>query len=99
IESRAQRFSNYRDQLNSQRIYKAVIRSKKKNKFKNKLKYDILSQHLFKRFRKYKNYYKIMDKYNTFVSKVIPVKKDLLVFESNVGKAVSDSPKVIYDAL
>lgn len=99
IESRAQCFSNYRDQLNSQRIYKAVSRSKKKNKFKNKLKYDILSQHLFKRFRKYKNYYKIMDKYNTFVSKLIPVKKDLLVFESNVGKAVSDSPKVIYDAL
>lgn len=40
-----------------------------------------------------------MDKYNSAVSKLIPVKKDLIVFESNVGKAVSDSPKVIYNKL
>lgn len=99
IEMKANRFVKYRDQHNSARIYEAVKEFKTTNQLKSKFKYDILSQHLFKRFRKSKKYFKIMDKYNSAVSKLIPVKKDLIVFESNVGKAVSDSPKVIYNKL
>src|SRR5699024_11461839 len=69
------------------------------NRLKIKFKYDILSQHLFKRFRRSKKYFNVMDKYNSANSKIVPIKKDLVVFESNVGKSVSDSPKVIYDKL
>lgn len=103
IKDKAKRFCKYNDQGNSERIYKEVINFNKKTKVKNKLKqtmkYDILSQHLYKKFRKNKNYFNFMDKYNTIISTLIPIKKDLIVFESNVGKSVSDSPKVIYDKL
>ena len=99
VNIKAQRFNNFNDRHNSARIYTEVTQFKTKNQFKSKLKYDILSQHLFKRFRRDKRYFKVMDKYNSAVSKMVPVKKDLVVFESNVGKSVSDSPKVIYEAL
>lgn len=99
IKARANQFIKYRDQHNSCRIYKAVSYFKAQYTLKNKVKYDIVSQHLFKRFRKNKYYFKTMDKYNSVVSKVLPTKKDLIVFESNVGKTVGDSPKVIYDTL
>lgn len=99
VEIKANRFVKYHDQHNSERIFEAVLNHKTTNQLKSKFKYDILSQHLFKRFRKSKQYFNVMDKYNSAISKLVPVKKDLVVFESNVGKAVSDSPKVIYDKL
>lgn len=99
VEKKANQFIKYHDQYNSQRIFEAVQKSKTTNRLKSKFKYDILSQHLFKRFRKSKKYFNVMDKYNSAISKIVPVKKDLIVFESNVGKTVSDSPKVIYDKL
>ncbi|SCT50020.1 CDP-glycerol:poly(glycerophosphate) glycerophosphotransferase [Staphylococcus cohnii subsp. cohnii] len=99
VEKKANQFIKYRDQYNSQRIFEAAQNYKTTNRLKSKFKYDILSQHLFKRFRRSKKYFNLMDKYNSAISKVVPVKKDLVVFESNVGKSVSDSPKVIYDKL
>src|SRR5699024_7928151 len=99
VEIKANQFIKYHDQYNSQRIFEAVQKSKTTNRLKSKFKHDILSQHLFKRFRKSKKYFNVMDKYNSAISKIVPIKKDLVVFESNVGKSVSDSPKVIYDKL
>ncbi|MBI5974449.1 CDP-glycerol glycerophosphotransferase family protein [Staphylococcus canis] len=97
--NRSKRFLQFKDQHNSQRIYNAVLDAHN-NKFKlSNLKNDVLVQHVFKRFRKNKQYFKVMDKVNSLMTKTIPVKKDLIVFESNVGKSVGDSPKVIYDAL
>ena len=52
IKARANQFIKYRDQHNSCRIYKAVSYFKAQYTLKNKVKYDIVSQHLFKRFRK-----------------------------------------------
>ena len=66
---------------------------------KSKIKYDILSQHVVNRFRKDKKYFKVMEKFNTGLTRLLPVKKDLIVFESNVGKLVGDGPKFIYDEL
>lgn len=99
IKLRINRFCKYPDQFNNERIYKAISNFSKKGEVKSKIKYDILYQHAYKKFRKNKNYYKIMSKYNSILSKTTPVKKDIIVFESNVGKSVSDSPKEIYDAL
>lgn len=99
IKLRVQRFCKYPDQFNNERIYKSIINFRKQNEIKSKIKYDILTQHLFKRFRKHKYYFKVMSIFNSMLSKLAPVKKDLVVFESNVGKSVSDSPKNIYDAL
>lgn len=99
IEKRMNNFIERRDQQSSYRIYNEIINYKNRNKLKNKVKYDILTKHLFKRFRKNKNYFKVMDILNTLLVKMMPTQEDLIVFESNVGKSVGDSPKVIYDEL
>ncbi|RIL93421.1 CDP-glycerol glycerophosphotransferase family protein [Staphylococcus chromogenes] len=99
IKSRSREFYSFRDQDNSKRIYENINKKSQLRYFKNKVKYDILSQHFYKRFRKHSKYFTIVDKFNTVLAKLLPVKRNLVVFESNVGKSVSDSPKVIYDEL
>ncbi|TDM12404.1 CDP-glycerol glycerophosphotransferase family protein [Macrococcus lamae] len=93
-------FIKYRDQQSSNRIYQSALEFKNTKKFKNKLKYNIIVQHLFKRFRRnQKIYFNSMKVMNFLLTKFIPINTDLIVFESNVGKSVIDSPKVIYDEL
>ena len=99
VKRKASQFVKYKDEKNSERIFETVLNYKSTNRIKNKVKNSILSQHIAKRFRKNKRYYKIMDKFNSVLTKFVPVKDDLIVFESNVGKSVSDSPKFIYDEL
>src|SRR5699024_12346476 len=62
VEMKANQFIKYRDQYNSQRIFEVAQNYKTTNRLKSKFKYDILSQYLFKRFRKSKKYFKVMDK-------------------------------------
>ncbi|RTX69717.1 CDP-glycerol--glycerophosphate glycerophosphotransferase [Staphylococcus hyicus] len=99
LKARSRKFYSFRDQNNAQRIYENINKRSQLRYYKNKVQYDILSQHFFKRFRKHNKYFTVMDKFNSALVKWLPVKKNLVVFESNVGKSVSDSPKVIYDAL
>lgn len=99
LKKRINRFIAYKDQHNCERIFDAITSFKKTSKVKSKMKYDILSQHLLNRFRKNKKYFKTMEVFNAGLINSLPVKKDLIVFESNVGKLVSDNPKFIYDEL
>ena len=64
---------------------------------KSKIKYDILSQHVVNRFRKDKNTLKLWK--NLTRINTLTCEENLIVFESNVGKLVGDSPKFIYDEL
>ncbi|WP_325167835.1 CDP-glycerol glycerophosphotransferase family protein [Staphylococcus devriesei] len=89
IKSKADQFIKYRDEENSKRIFEEVLKYKSKNKIKSKIKYNILTQHMTNRFRKDKRYFKVMDKFNTVITKFTPVKKDLIVIESNIGKSVN----------
>ncbi|MBO1199753.1 CDP-glycerol glycerophosphotransferase family protein [Staphylococcus simiae] len=98
IKQRALNFYNFRDQQNCERIYQAAI-SYNKPLVNSKVKHNVITAHLYKRFQKLPQYYKLMKKMNALITKVVPVQQDLIVIESNVGKSVSDSPKVIYDAL
>ena len=99
LEKRIDRFIAYKDRNNCERIFDAITNFRETSKVKSKIKYDILSQHAVNRFRKDKKYFKVMEKFNTGLTRLLPVKKDLIVFESNVGKLVGDSPKFIYDEL
>lgn len=99
LEKRIDRFIAYKDRNNCERIFDAITNFRETSKVKSKIKYDILSQHVVNRFRKDKKYFKVMEKFNKGLTRLLPVKKDLIVFESNVGKLVGDSPKFIYDEL
>ncbi|QIL45762.1 hypothetical protein G7081_00980 [Vagococcus coleopterorum] len=54
---------------------------------------------IYKKFRTGKYYFPIMKKVYWFMSRVLPVKSNLIVLESNVGKSIGDSPKDLYDEL
>ncbi|RIL45996.1 CDP-glycerol--glycerophosphate glycerophosphotransferase, partial [Mammaliicoccus fleurettii] len=57
------------------------------------------SQHIFKRFRKHKKYFDVMSYMNKFLVKFGKIDEKLIVIESNLGKQVTDSPKMIYDQI
>lgn len=96
---RANLFCKYKDTNNCERVYQEIINFNKFKLIPSKLTYNIVSQHLLKRFRSHSKYYTIMRNFNRIMTQFFPIKKDLIVFESNIGKSVSDSPKAIYDAL
>lgn len=99
IKARAKTFYSFNDQNNSKRVYNLILNARQTGTIKSKIIFDPLTQHLTKRFRKNKYYFNIMSKFNSLIAKVMPVDKKMVVFESNIGKSVSDSPKVIYDCL
>ncbi|VEI31597.1 CDP-glycerol:poly(glycerophosphate) glycerophosphotransferase [Listeria grayi] len=96
---KADKFNQYQDQSNSKRIFEAALAFKKKNRIKDMVQYDVLAQRVFLRFRKSKYYFKAMQLYNKWLVTFGRLDDKLIVFESNVGKAVADSPKVIYEVL
>ncbi|MBW0761500.1 CDP-glycerol glycerophosphotransferase family protein [Mammaliicoccus lentus] len=99
IIKKANNFIEHKDTDNSKRIYQAAKDFKRKNKIKDILKYDILSQHIFMRFRKNKRYFDAMSYMNKFLVKFAKIDEKLIVIESNLGKQVTDSPKMIYDQI
>ncbi|MCY1590437.1 CDP-glycerol glycerophosphotransferase family protein [Staphylococcus pettenkoferi] len=99
VKNRVNKFRKYYDTNNSERIYEEVQGFKKINTIQDKVQHDILTDHLFKRFRKSSKYFKVMSLYNKLLTRFGKVDDNLILFESNVGKSVSDSPKQIYDAL
>ncbi|GGI43422.1 CDP-glycerol glycerophosphotransferase family protein [Mammaliicoccus stepanovicii] len=99
IINRTNRFIAYKDTDNSKRIYQAAKTFKRKNKINDLVKYDILSQHILTRFRKNSKYFDVMSYMNKFLVKFAKIDPKLIVIESNLGKQVTDSPKMIYDQL
>ncbi|RXK18802.1 CDP-glycerol glycerophosphotransferase family protein [Macrococcus sp. DPC7161] len=100
VKHKIDRFVKYRDMNNSERIYMSALNFENHHRQINQLKYDILSQHFLKRFRKNKKvYFKAMKMLNLYLTKCHKVDEKLIFIESNVGKSVSDSPKNIYDEL
>ena len=63
----------------------------------NRLKRSLAK--IYKKFRTGRYYTLIMKKIYRLVQLLLPINKKLIVFESNVGKGIGDSPKAIYDYL
>lgn len=96
-QRRANRFITYRDLHSSQRvtheIEKASLRTSSVHGWRAELPIKLKS-----RFRKNKNYFKIMR--NLFkLYKLLPVDEEMIVFESGLGKQYADSPRYIYEEL
>lgn len=97
IQKRARNFYQYQDRHNSERIFNDIV-AYQGTPFSSKLKHSVLAQHFYNRFKKNSYYPNVMKLYNQMMTKA-SVDQDLIVFESNIGKSVSDSPKAIYDIL
>lgn len=98
-QDRASKFLKYKDQQSSKRIYKAI-----KTKIRNKPIYERILETefykvLFKRFRKSRIYFPIMKLFYNISRYILPVDKNLLLFESGIGRQYADSPRYIYEEI
>lgn len=98
-EERANKFINHKDQLSSDRIYNVINNNVAKKSLLDNPKVAMLSQGLFNKYRKSKYYFPSMKLFFRIGSKIIPVDKRLILFESGIGKQYGDSPKNIYEEI
>ncbi len=96
---RAKKFIKYRDQSSSERIYQVIRDNGARKKLLRRPKLEMLTKELFRRYRKSDFYFPSMKLFYRIGSKVIPVDKKLVLFESGVGKQFGDSPKNIYEEI
>lgn len=96
---RADKFIKYKDRSSSERIFKVISSHEKNKSFLYNPKMRTLLHELFKKYRRSKYYFPSMRLFYKVCSKIIPVDKKLVLFESGLGKQLGDSPKVIYEEL
>lgn len=99
FKQRANKFIKYYDQNASERIYDVIEQYEPKRQLFNNATIQLIRQGIYNRFRKSKFYYPVMKTFYRVGSKVIPVDKKLILFESGVGRQFGDSPKNIYDEI
>ncbi|WP_185830641.1 CDP-glycerol glycerophosphotransferase family protein [Siminovitchia terrae] len=98
-QKRAKKFIKFRDQSSSERIYQVIANNKVKKGFLHNPKVEMLVKEVFRRYRRSSYYFPSMKLFYRIGSKIIPVDKKLILFESGVGKQYADSPKNIYEEI
>lgn len=96
---RANKFIKYRDTSACDRIFEAV---KSATKFENKwddFATSTVGSITIRQLKKRKMYYPIMKFAYKVMLKTVKVDKNLILFESGVGKQYADSPRVIYEEI
>ncbi|WP_057911964.1 CDP-glycerol glycerophosphotransferase family protein [Peribacillus muralis] len=96
---KADRFIKYRDVHSNSRIFEVIQKAEKNQAALNKLYNQELLKLVMTRFRKSQYYFPVMKKAYTMMSKLLPVDRNLILFESGIGKQFADSPKYIYEEL
>lgn len=95
-QRRADILLKYRDRNASERIFTVITEFKPKRKL---IKENEFIVHVLNRYRKSRFYYPSMKVFYNIARRVIPVDSKLMLFESGLGKQVSDSPKAIYEEI
>ncbi|WP_286229703.1 CDP-glycerol glycerophosphotransferase family protein [Neobacillus mesonae] len=98
-KQRADKFLKYRDLNFSKRIYDVIKKLPLKKTLLEKIMENDLLIRVFNRFRKTKYYFPTMKVFYKLAKKLLPVDKNLILFESGVGKQYADSPRVIYEEI
>lgn len=97
-KKRANKFIKYRDTNSSERIYNVVKDLKKKHHVNSVFVKDVINA-IEKRFRRSKYYFPLMKKFYSLSKVIVPVDKNLILFESGIGKQYGDSPRYIYEEI
>lgn len=96
---RSNKFIKYRDKSSCDRIYSVIKNNKAKRSIFDDPKISFITKGVFNRFRKSKFYFPTMKLLYKLGSKIIPVDKNLILFESGLGKQYADSPRYIYEEI
>ncbi|WNF37326.1 CDP-glycerol glycerophosphotransferase family protein [Bacillaceae bacterium IKA-2] len=97
--NRANKFIKNKDTSSSERIFKVISNYTNEKSVVQKKDENLLLKELFNRFRKSRFYYPMMKLFYRIGTKIIPVDKKLILFESGLGKQYGDSPRYIYEAV
>ncbi|MCQ6276851.1 CDP-glycerol glycerophosphotransferase family protein [Bacillus sp. V3B] len=97
-KKKSDKFLMHRDQKSSERISEAIEGYEGKKWYVKLLENDLLRA-LFNRYRKSKWYFPSMKTFYKVAKVVLPVDKNLILFESGVGKQYADSPRNIYEEI
>ncbi|WP_188496023.1 CDP-glycerol glycerophosphotransferase family protein [Pullulanibacillus pueri] len=97
-EIRASKFLKFKDLRSSERIYNEVTKVRKKGIIKSALE-SKKYRDFYNRFRKSRYYFPSMKLFYAIAKRILPVDKNLILFESGVGKQYSDSPRYIYEEI
>ena len=96
---RARKFLKYSDRSSSKRIFELASNRSLKPKLLYRLQKQPIAKGIGNKFRKSKYYFPAMKAAYTFMRIFLPVDKNLIVFESGVGKQYADSPRMIYEKI
>lgn len=96
---RSNKFLKYRDCNSNDRIYEVILNNQAKSHTMEKIIKSDLNKEIYKRFRKSKYYFPSMKIFYRLIRQFTTVDKQLILFESSVGKQYADSPKYIYEEI
>lgn len=96
---RSDKFLKYRDINASERIYDVISKLKRKIfSIKEVMNHKFVVD-FFRKFRKSRYYFPLMKVMYHLLKMILPVDKNLILFESSLGKQYSDSPRYIYEEI
>lgn len=96
---RANKFIKYRDRNACERIFHVIQNNKAERSFIQNPKLLLIRQAVYRKFRRSKYYFPTMKLFYKIGSKIVPVDKNLILFESGLGKQYADSPRYIYEEI
>ncbi len=98
-QERSRKFLKYRDLKSSERIYNVIDSVEVKKPLKEKIMENPLAIGLFNRYRRNKWYHPSMKWFYAAAKRVVPIDRNMILFESGIGKQYADSPRYIYEEI
>ncbi|HZZ96841.1 MAG TPA: CDP-glycerol glycerophosphotransferase family protein [Jatrophihabitantaceae bacterium] len=95
---RADRFIDRRDRASSERIFQHATSLRRDRNVVKRVKSHEFTYLLWQRIRRSKRYMPAM-KWFFRLAKLLPIDKNLVLFEAGMGKQYADSPRYIYEEL
>lgn len=98
LQRRSDVFLDHRDQESSRRVFDAVLAAPGRPAARSRGELSTVPEALFRRFRRHRAYFPLM-KWMSRGARMLPVRDDVLLFESGLGKQYADSPRYLYEEL
>jgi CDP-glycerol glycerophosphotransferase len=99
FQERSRKFLKYNDLKSSERIYNVINTAEVKKPLTEKISENPLATALFNRYRRSKWYYPSMKWFYAAAKWVVPMDRNMILFESGIGKQYADSPRYIYEEI
>jgi len=97
LRRRSDRFLDHHDRNANERVFRAVLGARRGREVASG-ELSGVPEAVFRRFRRHRAYYPLMKRLSA-AARRLPVRGDVLVFESGLGKQYADSPRYIYEEL